>query len=134
MQKKQLKILERKDEKLLFLCFNKFLYVDLKKKYPYTNVTYYNIHSLISVYSNNTEDLSDASKRAEILEHISWDDLDFDDVIIDEAQDFHDREIVYFKEYAELKDGRFLAFFDKNQSFRQKVYLSGWKNQNVDCC
>ena len=87
--------------KVLFLCFNKFLYVDLKKKYPYTNVTYYNIHSLISVYSNNTEDLSDASKRAEILEHISWDDLDFDDVIIDEAQDFHDREIVYFKEYAE---------------------------------
>lgn len=67
------------------------------------------------VYSNNTEDLSDASKRAEILERISWDDLDFDDVIIDEAQDFHDREIVYFKEYAELKDGRFLAFFDKNQ-------------------
>lgn len=66
-------------------------------------------------YSNNTEDLSDASKRAEILERISWDDLDFDDVIIDEAQDFHDREIVYFKEYAELKDGRFLAFFDKNQ-------------------
>lgn len=101
--------------KVLFLCFNKFLYVDLKKKYPYTNVTYYNIHSLISVYSNNTEDLSDASKRAEILERISWDDLDFDDVIIDEAQDFHDREIVYFKEYAELKDGRFLAFFDKNQ-------------------
>ena len=87
--------------KVLFLCFNKFLYVDLKKKYPYTNVTYYNIHSLISVYSNNTEDLSDASKRAEILERISWDDLDFDDVIIDEAQDFHDREIVYFKEYAE---------------------------------
>ena len=101
--------------KVLFLCFNKFLYVDLKKKYPYTNVTYYNIHLLISVYSNNTEDLSDASKRAEILERISWDDLDFDDVIIDEAQDFHDREIVYFKEYAELKDGRFLAFFDKNQ-------------------
>lgn len=57
--------------KVLFLCFNKFLYVDLKKKYPYTNVTYYNIHSLISVYSNNTEDLSDASKRAEILERIS---------------------------------------------------------------
>lgn len=101
--------------KVLFLCFNKFLYVDLKKKYPYTNVTYYNIHSLISVYSNNTEDLSDASKRAEILERISWDDLDFDDVIIDEAQDFRDREIVYFKEYAELKDGRFLVFFDKNQ-------------------
>ena len=51
----------------------------------------------------------------DVYKRQSWDDLDFDDVVIDEAQDFHDREIVYFKEFAELKDGRFFAFFDKNQ-------------------
>lgn len=101
--------------KVLFLCFNKFLYADLKKKYPYDNVTYYNIHSLITAYNNSKEDLSNADKRAEVLESINWDDLDFDDVVIDEAQDFHNREIIYFKEFAELKDGRFFAFFDKNQ-------------------
>ena len=101
--------------KVLFLCFNKFLYADLKRKYPYTNVTYYNIHSFIKAYGNSTDDLSNSDKRAEILEGISWDDLDFDDVVIDEAQDFHDREIIYFKEFAELKDGRFFAFYDKNQ-------------------
>lgn len=49
------------------------------------------------------------------MEGINWDSLDFDDVVIDEAQDFHNREIVYFKEFAKLKDGRFFAFFDKNQ-------------------
>ena len=90
--------------KVLFLCFNKFLYADLKRKYPYTNVTYYNIHSFIKAYGNSTDDLSNSDKRAEILEGISWDDLDF-----------HDREIIYFKEFAELKDGRFFAFYDKNQ-------------------
>lgn len=101
--------------KVLFLCFNKFLYAYLKKQYPYDNVTYYNIHSFINAYSNSGEDLSNADKRADVLESISWDDLDFDDVVIDEAQDFHDREINYFKMFAELKDGRFFAFFDKNQ-------------------
>ncbi len=101
--------------KVLFLCFNKFLYAYLKKQYPYKNVTYYNIHSFISAYSNTGEDLSDADKRADVLEGITWDDLNFDDVVIDEAQDFHNREILYFKGFAELKDGRFFAFFDKNQ-------------------
>lgn len=101
--------------KVLFLCFNKFLYSYLKKQYPYENVTYYNIHTFIREYSNTTEDLSNAVKRAEVLESISWDDIDFDDVIIDEAQDFHNKEVIYFKEFAEIKDGHFFAFFDKNQ-------------------
>ncbi len=103
------------DRKVLFLCFNKFLCSHLKKQYNYENVYYYNIHSLIAAYSNTSEDLSEADKRVDILEDISWDDLDFDDVVIDEGQDFHNREIMYFKDLAEYKDGRFLAFFDKNQ-------------------
>ena len=101
--------------KVLFLCFNRFLYAYLKKQYPYDNVTYYNIHSFINDYSGGGEDLSDAEFRADVLECISWDDLDFDDVVVDEAQDFHDREVQYFKDYADVKGGRFLAFYDKNQ-------------------
>ena len=101
--------------KVLFLCFNKFLYAYLKKQYPYKNVTYYNIHSFIVAHSNIEEDLSDADTRADVLERIDWSDLDYDDVIIDEAQDFHDREIIYFRDFAELKEGRFYAFYDKNQ-------------------
>lgn len=103
------------EHKVLFLCFNKFLYVYLKEQYQYSNVTYYNIHSFIHAYSDNTDDLSDADKRAEVLESIDFTEFDFDDIIIDEAQDFHDREIEYFKMYAELKEGRYLTFFDKNQ-------------------
>lgn len=101
--------------KVLFLCFNKFLYAYLKKQYPYENVTYYNIHSFITAYIDVYEDLSDEEKRADALESIDWESLDFDDIVIDEAQDFHNREIVYFKDFAEIKDGRFFAFYDKNQ-------------------
>ncbi len=101
--------------KVLFLCFNKFLYSFLKHQYPYENVTYYNIHTFISEYAQSNEDLSDADKRAEVLEGISWDDINFDDVVIDEGQDFHNEEIVYFKEFAEIKEGHFFVFYDKNQ-------------------
>jgi hypothetical protein len=100
--------------KVLFLCFNKFLYLDLMHRYPYDNVTYYNINTLISKYRPGT-DTSNAQTRSSELQKIDWDELDFDDVIIDEAQDFDNKEILYFKDLVELKDGHFFVFYDKNQ-------------------
>ena len=100
--------------KVLFLCFNKFLFLYLQKTYPYQNVTYYNIHTFISTYRSE-EDTSSPSKRVQELQSIDWDILEYDDVIIDEAQDFVNEEIIYFKDFTELKDGHFYAFYDKNQ-------------------
>lgn len=100
--------------KVLFLCFNKFLYIDLMHRYPYENVTYYNINTFISKYRPGI-DTSNAQTRAAELQKINWDELDFDDVIIDEAQDFDNKEIIYFKDLAELRDGHFFVFYDKNQ-------------------
>lgn len=102
------------DRKVLFLCFNKFLYGDLTKKYKYKNVTYYNIHTFISHY-RGVVDLTSKENRVAELQKIDWDALDFDDVIIDEAQDFLNDEIIYFKDYAEYKGGHFIVFYDKNQ-------------------
>ena len=105
--------------KVLFLCFNKFLYSDLLHRYPYENVTYYNINALIWKFRPGCE-ISTTESRASELQKIDWDILDFDDVIIDEAQDFDNREILYFKDFAELKDGRFFVFYDKNQLLTTK--------------
>jgi hypothetical protein len=102
------------ERKVLFLCFNRFLYIDLLHRYPYKNVTYYNIHTLISKYRPNS-DISNMEKRTSELLKIDWDVLDFDDVIIDEAQDFENKEILYFKDLTELRGGRFFVFYDKNQ-------------------
>ena len=101
-------------KKVLFLCYNKFLYINLMHRYPYDNVTYYNIHTLISKYRPGV-DSSTANARVAALQQIDWDELEFDDVIIDEAQDFENKEILYFKDLAELRNGHFFAFYDKNQ-------------------
>ena len=100
--------------KVLFLCFNRLLFAYLKKTFPYDNVTYLNINSFIAQYRPGA-DTSTGDKRVAELQKIDWDQLDYDDVVIDEAQDFINEEIIYFKDYAELKDGHFFVFYDKNQ-------------------
>lgn len=104
---------------VLFLCFNRFLFMYLKKTFPYSNVTYLNIHTFISRYRPGA-DTSSTSKRVEELLEIEWDDLEFDDVVIDEAQDFLNEEVLYFKDFMELKEGHFFAFYDKNQILTTK--------------
>ena len=100
--------------KVLFLCFNKFLFVDLLHRYPYENVTYFNINTLIAHYRPGV-DTSTVELRVKALQQIDWYELVFDDVIVDEAQDFDNREILYFKDLVELRDGHFFVFYDKNQ-------------------
>jgi len=101
---------------VLFLCFNKLLYLYLMHQYPYKNVTYFNIHTFITKFKPDSDiDLSKPINRARVLQLIDWDKLDFEDVIIDEAQDFVNDEIIYFKELAELHEGHFFVFYDKNQ-------------------
>ncbi len=104
---------------VLFLCFNRFLFAYLQKTFPYPNVTYCNIHTFISKYRPGA-DTSSSAKRASELQNIDWDDLEYDDVIIDEAQDFLNEEVIYFKDYTELKEGHFFAFYDKNQILTTK--------------
>lgn len=105
--------------KVLFLCFNRFLFLYLQKAFPYPNVSYYNIHTLIAQYRRGA-DTSTPDKRISELQKIDWDILDYDDVVIDEAQDFLNGEIIYFKDYIELRDGHFFAFYDKNQILTTK--------------
>ena len=95
--------------KVLFLCFNRFLFSHLHHMYPYENVTYYNIHTFIAKYRPGV-DTSTKEKRATELLKIDWNLLDFDDIVIDEAQDFQQEEIVYFKDYTERVDGHFFVF------------------------
>lgn len=100
--------------KVLFLCFNVMLCADLKRKDINKNIDYYNIHSFIRKYSK-MDIYSSTDARVCELKKIKKDNIEYDDVVIDEAQDFENDEIVYFKELMEIKNGRFLVFYDKNQ-------------------
>lgn len=113
--------------KVLFLCFNKFLYAYLQHQYPYENVTYCNIHTFITQYRTG-EDLSSPQLRAAALQKIEWDEFEYDDIIIDEAQDFDNEEILYFKDYIELGEGHLLVFYDKNQLLTTKEVPSWIKD------
>lgn len=114
--------------KVLFLCFNKYLRAELSHRYMIDNVDYQNIHSLIRKYTN--EDIfSTTDARVRGLLNVDWRKIDYDDIVIDEAQDFEDEEIVYLKELMERKKGRFLVFYDKNQIVQNKS-ISKWINES----
>ena len=98
---------------ILFLCFNRLLYEHLQKDCSYGNISYYNINTFLKRYTGF--DAVNAQQRIELLNKINIKTLPFDDIIIDEAQDFENSEILYFKALSELHDGHFLVFYDKNQ-------------------
>ena len=105
--------------KVLFLCFNRFLFVYLERTFPYKNVDYFNIHKLIMKHRPGA-DIFSSDKRVMELQKIDYNEFDYDDVIIDEAQDFYNEEVLYFKNYTESKEGHFFAFYDKNQLLTTK--------------
>lgn len=100
--------------KVLFLCFNRFLYEHLRDDYACENVDYFNIHTFAGRFSSE-DDMLIEKNRIKAIQSIDIDDFIYDDVIIDEAQDLENDEVVHLKTLAELKDGHFYAFFDRNQ-------------------
>lgn len=102
---------------VLFLCFNHFLCESLKERCQYPNVKYYNLHRLLYSFSGNY-DIQD-NEYLQILNDIK-DKLYFQDIIIDEAQDFDDDIINFFSNLSNEKNGKFYVFFDKNQLIYQR--------------
>ena len=98
---------------VLFLCFNSFLYEHLRDDCAHENVTYLNIHALAARYT--TEDILQENNRVRAIQSIEPDEFEYDDIIIDEAQDLNNAEVMHLKMVAELKEGHFYAFYDKNQ-------------------
>lgn len=99
--------------KVLFLCYNAFLYHFLKDAHPKENVDYYNADTFVTEYCGM--EAGSVEKRMQAYNAINLDQFPYDDVIIDEAQDLGNDEILFFKELCELKDGHCFVFYDKNQ-------------------
>ena len=99
--------------KVLFLCYNSFLYRYLKTEHPKDNVDYYNVDTFVSEFLQM--DAGSVENRIAAYNSINIDTFPYDDVVIDEAQDLGNDEIIFFKELCELKDGHLFVFYDKNQ-------------------
>lgn len=110
-------------EKVLFLCYNRYLSDYLKTKYAYDNVEYYTIDGLACKLCNTSE--PDLNKLNEVLENMYYSqNFPYKHIIIDEGQDFgqnqmEESEIISVLQQLVLdndfNDGTFYIFYDKNQ-------------------
>ena len=106
------------EKKVLFLCFNKFLYYHLENKCKQDNVDYFNLHTFLSKYSS--DDLSTDEKCLKALKSIDFGNvLDYEAIIIDEAQDINDKILIEFYEICKRLNYNFYLFYDKNQMLFQ---------------
>ena len=112
--------------KVLFLCFNRFLYEHLKFDCPIENVDFYNINTFVGKYTKL--DINSPKIRTQELQKIDPDKFEYSAIIIDEAQDFESDEIQFLSELCELKNALFYAFFDKNQLLTTTEIPSWIKN------
>lgn len=119
-----------KNEKVIFLCFNTLLVKSLQIKYSkeLKNVDFTNLNAItakalkkskiddndIEYFLNNIEDYPSI-----------W---NYKHIIIDEAQDFSDTSIQLLKEIAQISEGLFYAFYDKNQLVQRRDNLNWLKD------
>ncbi len=106
------------DKKVLFLCFNRFLYYHLDNKCKLDNVDYYNLHTFLSKYSS--DDISTDDRCLKALKNIDFEnDLGYQAIIIDEAQDISDKVLIEFYEICKRLNYNLYLFYDKNQMLFQ---------------
>lgn len=105
------KRLAKLGDKVLYLCFNKFLYKSLLSE-KISNLDINNLHSYLMQFNN---DLDNNKKIVDVLKGITPKYFDYDDIIIDEGQDFPDDVIEFFDSIASNIKGKFFVFYDKNQ-------------------
>lgn len=103
--------------RVLFLCFNKFLYLHLNDKCKIDGVDYYNLHTFLAKYSY--DNLLTDEKCLKVLKEIDFNDLEYSAIIIDEAQDINDKIINYLYEISKNNGYKFVIFYDKNQMIYQ---------------
>lgn len=117
--------------KVLFLCFNKLLLETLKaNNSDYDNIDFYNLPGLVCAKMDSV----DAGSNEGISEYLNSVDpaqWGYKHIIIDEGQDFFEEHLEILSMIAELSQGSFYVFYDKNQLVQQKQSLD-WVN-NIEC-
>lgn len=111
-------------DKVLFLCFNRFLKNHLSSCYDNTNIEFHNLDSLYACKTKTCH--SGGEKRDEEISEflLDWEkyDWDYKHIIIDEAQDFCQDHLECLLAIAEKQKGCFYVFYDKNQFVQGKEY------------
>ena len=121
-------------DRVLFLCFNRFLKSHLEQSYgTSTNISFFTLDGLAGAFTGafngSPEERTDTS--TEFL--MDWDEyeLPFKHIIVDEGQDFIDMHLQLLHDIAQAHHGYFYVFYDRNQ-FVQGMNYPEWLDK-MEC-
>ena len=121
-------------DRVLFLCFNRFLKSHLEQSYgTSTNISFFTLDGLAGAFTGafngSPEERTDTI--TELL--MDWDEyeLPFKHIIVDEGQDFIDMHLQLLHDIAQAHHGYFYVFYDRNQ-FVQGMNYPEWLDK-MEC-
>lgn len=116
---------------VLFLCFNRFLMEDLRKKNQDYNIDFYNLSAL----AVRETGIAGVPTDEDITEYLNrYDEIgnwDYKHIIVDEGQDFNEIHLNLLSVIASMQNGVFYVFYDKNQLVQRRE-LPEWV-EKADC-
>ena len=118
--------------KVLFICFNKLLLDSLKSTYGDSgyNIDFYNLPGLVCAKTGvgDSGGNDGISNYLNSVDPATW---GYSHIIIDEGQDFYEGHLEILSTIAEVIQGCFYVFYDKNQLVQQRQSLDWVKT--VEC-
>ena len=105
-------------QKVLLLCFNEFLLQHLRTQELDPLITVHNVRSLAEeILQDDSLPIEQVNTFFEEFFAAEYDDTDwqYPNIVVDEGQDISDAMLEHLSFLAELNDGSFYVFYDRNQ-------------------
>lgn len=121
-------------DRVLFLCFNRFLKTHLEETCPNsTNISFFTLDGLVGAFTGAFSQSPDERTDAISEFLMDWDEyeLPFKHIVVDEGQDFADIHLQLLHDIAQAHHGDFYVFYDRNQ-FVQGLRYPEWLDK-MDC-
>lgn len=121
-------------DRVLFLCFNRFLKTHLEETCPdLTNISFFTLDGLVGAFTGAFTQSPDERTDAISEFLMDWDEyeLPFKHIVVDEGQDFADIHLQLLHDIAQAHHGNFYVFYDRNQ-FVQGLRYPEWLDK-MDC-
>jgi len=129
-------MLAEQGKKVLYLCFNEFLLKHLRNSnYNNENITFHNVRTLAEeIMQDSTLPINKVIPVFEDFFANNFDDerWAYPNIVVDEGQDISDRVLEHLSFLAEVNDGIFYVFYDRNQYIMQKNKPE-WLDKNAEC-
>lgn len=121
-------------DRVLFLCFNRFLKTHLEETCPdSTSISFFTLDGLVGAFTGAFSQSPDERTDAISEFLMDWDEyeLPFKHIVVDEGQDFADIHLQLLHDIAQAHHGNFYVFYDRNQ-FVQGLRYPEWLDK-MDC-